>query len=333
MFRFRDQGCSLSLFFSIIVGIIVGIFWGLLVSQLVSTAPSSYNLTHWIRLARTQVYGLCYDGCDDSCLNPSIIADACYITTKVNLSSSNIVCDASKIWFWAERYPMPCLEAVGEIYKANALWWKKFWLRTLYIFVPVFGFLASLATFLAIKWVAKVWARRPRVTVRRGEDGIRAPLLPHIAVAILALAVLSTPATAYPCPDYYPPYNKLFANANGTLYGVIHGWLSDCYDETYTCGKSCPTSPADGQETCSPISCTRSRPFRFPVDFVDRAAWRVEKCGFRFVDAVPGVVDKRVPNPRIEGKLWVKIAVSSFNSTDIEGERLDKGVKCLYEMI
>jgi hypothetical protein len=254
------------------------------------------------------------------------------MTTKVNLSSSNIICDASKIWFWAERYPIPCLEAVGQIYKANALWWRKFWLRALYIFVPVFGLLAFLATFLAIQWV-RLWEPRPHVTVRRGEVGIKAPLLPRVAVAVLALAALPTLAAAYPCPNYYPPYDKPFTNVNGTLYGVIHGWLSDCYEETYTCGKSCATSPADGQATCSPISCTRSRPFMLPVDFVDRAAWRVEKCGFRLVDAVPGVVDKRVPNQRIEGALWVKIAVSAFNNTDIGGERLDKGVRCLYEMI
>jgi len=70
-----------------------------------------------------------------------------------------------------------------------------------------------------------------------------------------------------------------------------------------------------------------------PADFIDRAAWRVEKCGFRLVDDIPGVVDKRVPNPRIEGVLWEKIAVSAFNSTDEGGEGLDEGVRCLYEMI
>ena len=221
---------------------------------------------------------------------------------------------------------------MGEIFKANALWWKKFWLRALYILVPVFGVLASLATFLTIEWV-RFGDRRPRITVRRFEVGIRTPLLPHAMVAVLALSLLSTPAAAYPCPNYYPPYNRLFANADGTLYGVIHGWLSDCYDESYTCGESCTTSPANGGVSCSPISCTRPEPSKFPSDFVNKAAWRVEKCGFRFVDAVPGVVDKRVPNPKIEGAMWVKISVNAFNSTDIGGEGLDKGVKCLYEMI
>ena len=257
------------------------------------------------------------------------------MTTKVKLSSSNIVCDASKIWFWAERYPIPCLEAVGQIYKADALWWTKFWLRALYIFVPLFVLLAFLATFFAIEWVRGIGLRkcRPSVTVQSDDTRIRAPLLQHVAVAVLVLAFLSTPAVAYPCPNYYPPYDRPFANVNGTLYGVIHGWLSDCYTETYTCGKSCTTSPADGQVTCSPISCTHSQPFMLPADFVDRAAWRVEKCGFRLVDAVLGVVDKRVPNPRIDGVLWVKIAVSAFNSTDADGEILDEGVRCLYEMI
>ena len=325
----------LGICFGIIVGITVGIFWGRFVNQLVSNARSSHSPDHWIRLARTQAYGLCYDGCGDSCLYPSIIADACFTTTKVDLSSSNIVCDASKIWFWAERYPLACLEAVGEIYKADALAWKKFWLKSLYIFVPVFGILADLATTFVVVALVRFWERtvRPRITVRRAAVGIRAPLLPNLAVAVLALAVLPTPAATYPCTNYYPPYGRPFVNSDGTLYGIIHGWLSDCEDETYECGKSCTTSPADGGVNCHPISCTRPRPVRVPADFVNEAAWRVEKCGFRLVDAVPGVVDKRVPNPRIEGELWVKIAVNAFNSTDEGVESLDKGVRCLYEMI
>jgi len=48
------------------------------------------------------------------------------------------------------------------------------------------------------------------------------------------------------------------------------------------------------------------------------------------VDAVPGVVDRGISNPRIEGLLRVKIGVSAFNSTDIDGEKLDEGVRCLY---
>jgi hypothetical protein len=246
-------------------------------------------------------------------------------------------CDARDIWFWADRYPSHCLEAVSKIFENDAVWRRQLWLRSLYLLSLVFGVLAYWVTCLGFEWLVRTYERRRRraVTVRREDGGIRAPLLPPSAVLaiVLILTILVNPAVAYPCPSYYPPYDRRFANANGTVFGVIHGWLSDCFDETYECGKSCTTSPSGGEVTCTPISCTRSKPYMLPMDFVDRAAWRVKKCGFRFVDAVPGVVDRRIPKPSIEEKLWVKIAVNKFNSTDGGEEKWDDGVRCLYEII
>src|ERR1700733_9585926 len=36
-----------------------------------------------------------------------------------------------------------------------------------------------------------------------------------------------TPGAVHACTDHHPAYNQLFANANDTIYGVIHGWFSN----------------------------------------------------------------------------------------------------------
>src|SRR5206468_2781727 len=116
--------------FGFIIGILSAISWILYVKHLVDTAQVPQTAEHWIETARTQAYGLCYDGCYD-CLNVGSIEEACRMTTKTNLSG--VICDASKMWTWADRYPIECLQAVGEIYKADALSRKKFWLSALYL--------------------------------------------------------------------------------------------------------------------------------------------------------------------------------------------------------
>jgi len=127
--------------------------------------------------------------------------------------------------------------------------------------------------------------------------------------------------------DYHSAYNQLFANADDTLYGVIHGWLSNCYNVPYSCGESCTTS--SGRTSCSAIECTETRTDKAPRDFVRAAVRHVAECGFRLVDVVPGVVDRRIANPRIEGKLWVKVAVNQFNGSEVVEEQ----VRCLYDMV
>jgi hypothetical protein len=66
-----------------------------------------------------------------------------------------------------------------------------------------------------------------------------------------------------------------------------------------------------------------------PADFIRPAAPYVTGCGFKLVDIVSGVVDRRIANPRIEGKLWVKVAVNRFNGSD----GVEEQVKCLYDMV
>jgi hypothetical protein len=323
---------------SALVGLIISISfavsWILYINHLVDTAQVNLGVEHWIETARTQAYGVCYDGCSD-CLDVGSIEKACRMTTKANVSGA--ICDASKLWTWANRYPVECLQAVGDIYKAGALWWKKFWYRALYI-LTMLSLPLGLLAYSATSWLLERFNipalpnRRPRL--RRGRQGSNSttPLLTAATLSVLALA-LATPAAAYPCMNYHPAHNQLFANADGTLYGVIHGWLSNCYDYTYSCGESCTTSPpsdgGSGGASCSAIYCTQPRTDTAPADFVRAAARHVTECGLRLVDVVPGVVDRRIANPRIEGRLWVKVAVNRFNGS----EGVEEQVRCLYDMV
>jgi hypothetical protein len=325
-----------SILFGLIIGMLSAFSWIFYVKHLVDTAQVPQAADHWIETARTQVYGLCYDGCYD-CLDVNSIEKACRMTTKVNLFG--VICDASKIWTWADRYPTECLQAVGEIYRADALWWKKFWLCALYILTFLsapLGLLACSVADFAINWLKRgnspTLQRRPRLLTGRRNSNSAMPLFNAVTISILVLA-LSTPGAAYACMSYHPAYNQLFANADDTLYGVIHGWLSNCYDVTYSCGESCTTSPPNGKgrgsTSCSVIECTQTRTNKAPRDFVRAATRHVAECGLRLVDVVPGVVDRRIANPRIEGKLWVKVAVNQFNGSEVVEEQ----VRCLYDMV
>jgi len=90
-----------------------------------------------------------------------------------------------------------------------------------------------------------------------------------------------------------------------------------------------PIGKGSGSTSCSAIECTKTHTDKSPRDFVRAAVRRVVECGFRLVDVVPGVVDRRIANPSIEGKLWVKVAVNKFNGSGVVEEQ----VKCLYDMV
>ncbi|KAF2184218.1 hypothetical protein K469DRAFT_710130 [Zopfia rhizophila CBS 207.26] len=315
--------------FGLVIGGLFGVssivLWTLYVNRIVKTAHVSEGVNHWVNLARDEAYGLCYDGCSD-CLDVESIGKACRMTASVNISG--VVCNASKMWTWADRYPLECLIAVGEIFKADALWWKRFWLRALYLLN-----VGSVLFFVLGCWVAEGTLAvcdsfnlaKPRLVQRRRSNS-RTPLLNPGVILLLAIAFLP-PVAAYRCMYMNPAQNQLFANADDSLYGVIHGWLSDCYDGTYSCGESCSTS--DGKSTCGAIWCSQPRINRPPSYYVNSAARRVQNCDFRLVDAVPGMVDKRIANPRIEGRLWVKVSVNRFNGS----EGVLQQVQCLYDMI
>ncbi|KAH7312794.1 hypothetical protein BKA65DRAFT_516676 [Rhexocercosporidium sp. MPI-PUGE-AT-0058] len=311
-------------------------------SKIIASVHVSSDPTYWMERARNEAYGICYDGCYD-CLNPSVIETACRLTAIVEVPG--VICDFSQIWTWdgASKYPEKCLVAVGDIYKEDALAWKRFWYKPLYLLAfsaaAWIGFNSfHLSRGVLDKYRAFEYPPRyqrietpspgPLISTRKSSN-VKIPLL---ATAIVLLA-LPSPVLGYTCTSQ-PAYNALFSNADDTIYGVIHGWLSSCYEESYSCGETCTSSGSLGDRSCDTIYCGQERTAKAPRHYVNQAAERVVDCGFRMVDFVPGVVDRRIPNPRIEGKLWVKLAVNRFNGTDSGGEsRVDEMVKCLYDIV
>lgn len=118
----------------------------------------------------------------------------------------------------------------------------------------------------------------------------------------------------------------------------MHAWLSECYEETYSCGETCSSATTsllfpDERRVCDTLYCTRPRAVKTPRDFALAAFNHAQTCGFRRVDVVPGVVDRRIANWRIEGELRVKIAVNRFNGTDAERTFVEDGVRCLFGIV
>ncbi|KAF8860086.1 hypothetical protein BDZ45DRAFT_328116 [Acephala macrosclerotiorum] len=307
---------------SLVPSILATVAWILFVKHLVSTAKVSQDDYYWIDKAY-QSYDLCYKGCTD-CLYVDVIADACQ---RTSLGVPGTICEASKIWYWEDRYPAPCLSTLGDIYKDEALASKRFYLKFWYILTPVFAILAYLVAF-GLFSTCSFECPRPRARQRgvRGNGQSRQPLL---AVAVVSILALSSTASAFPCINHYPAYDRPFSNVDNTLYGTIHGWLSSCHWEEYECGETCTTSSNDGRKSCSPKWCAEERAHAGPIELVNGASKYVERCGFRMVDWVPGVVGMRVPNPAIEKKLWVRVSVSRFNGS----EGLEAMVGCLYDIV
>ncbi|CZR55151.1 uncharacterized protein PAC_05037 [Phialocephala subalpina] len=307
---------------SLVPAILVTVLWILFVQHLVSTATVSQDEHHWIQKAH-QDYRLCYKGCTD-CLYVDVIADAC---RKTRIIVPGSICAASKIWFWEDRYPELCLSALGNIYRAEALASKQFWLEFWHILTPVFFFLTYMLSYATFSTCSFDCTRPRALNSRSRRNSLsRQPLLTIAAVTILALC---GPVAAFPCINHYPAYDRPFSNIDGTLYGTIHGWLSSCHWEEYECGETCTTSSSDGQRSCTTKWCVEEKAHAGPIDFVNDASKYVERCGFRMVDWVPGVVAMRVPNPEIEGKLWVKMSVNRFNGS----EGLEPMAGCLYDII
>jgi hypothetical protein len=71
-----------------------------------------------LRLARTDGYGACYNGCND-CSDINWSYNRCQLTAQAIVPGVN--CSGWLMWNWLDRYPTVCLQALGEIYKAEAL--------------------------------------------------------------------------------------------------------------------------------------------------------------------------------------------------------------------
>lgn len=175
---------------------------------------------------------------------------------------------------------------------------------------------------------------------RRGGNGRRGF---RFFAAFLALFSHSKPAHAYACTGHDIAWNQFFVmnptpttGAKGpAISGIIHGWLSNCYDKDdcrQDCHQTCKT--VDGKNQCSD-SCTKrctkkTYTDRDPKSYVDVVIPKVKACGFQLVDALGGngVVNQRVANGNIERNLWVKISVNGFNVTS--GDKTDSGIMCLH---
>jgi hypothetical protein len=308
------------------------IAWILYVNHLVDTATIPGSDRHWIERARHEAYGVCYDGCND-CLDIGRIEEACRITSIVQIQG--VTCDASRMWFWADRYPNECLEAVGGIYKEKDLKRKRFKLRFSYILATL-TVLAGFAIYKATDRFIERRARQQRRARYRHRDGPRAsattPLLraTTVSTTLVTMLLCASLVDGYACRNWHPVHNQpLESEIDPTLFGNIHGWLSDCYTERYACGEKCD-SDQRSSTTCTTEWCSRERADASPVDFVRRAAKLVTGCGFKMVDIVPGIVDKRIANPRIERDLWVKVSVNRFNGSG--SGVVDAQVLCLSEV-
>ncbi|KAB5581032.1 hypothetical protein GE09DRAFT_460145 [Coniochaeta sp. 2T2.1] len=324
--------------------------WILYVTHLVNTSTVPGTSAHWVSRARHEAYGVCYDGCDDDCLDVGKIEDACAVTAEPQIP--DFICDASKMWFWADRYPDECLLAVGALFKEKELRGKRFRLRFLYLLTA----LAALAGYGAYKGVdylaPRVGAYRRRrrearaaARGRHEDDGRRTsattPLLRATTATTALVSVLLFSVNvveAYPCTSHHAVYNQPFVSiSDPTLFGNIHGWLSNCYTERYACGETCEDDDnhdcgdekGHTRRKCTTDYCDRERADTSPAEYVRRAGELVKGCGFKMVDYVPGVVDRRIANPRIEGTLWARIGVNRYNGS----EGVERGVRCLGDVV
>ena len=321
------------------------------VQHKIANAKVSEDPWKWMQIARAEAYDACYYGCND-CGNTNFAYNACKMTARANVTG--VICDGNLMWNWASRYPIECLEAVGKIYKAEALRKLKQTYRNrlaIIILTVLAGIIGAVITYKI--WsctVARCQARarsRPSSSPSRYRTAAEEPSSPpyfpprmrgggrsagRIALITTTLASIVSRSRAYPCTGYDPKANQYFINADKTLYGVVHGWFSNCYDYKCRCNTVCWDMGSDRSwysswkwcsTTCS--TCTKSNVA--PIKYVKAALGHVTACGFELVNAVDGDVNMRVANPLIEKEWWVKISVNKFNLTDVT----DPSIFCLYD--
>ena len=349
----------------------------------IANAKVSSDPRKWMQIARTEAYDACYYGCND-CRHTDWAYNACKMTARANVTG--VICDGNLMWNWAARYPTECLEAVGELYKAEAL--RK--LKQTYRNQLALIILTVLAGIIGAVITCKIWSctaarcqARPRSRPSSGPSTYQAadnepsppPKFPprmrggagrsagRITLITTAFASIVSRSRAYPCTGHGPIADQYFINANKTLYGVVHGWLSDCYDYTCGCttfcwgmggdswgmggdswgmggdswGMDCDSWGMDGDSwgmggdscgrSCSTTCRTCTASNAAPIEYVNAILGHVKACGFELMDVVDGDVNMRVANPLIEKKWWVKISVNKFNLTDVT----DPSIFCLHD--
>lgn len=186
-------------------------------------------------------------------------------------------------------------------------------------------------------WDAAPWKKRREGDEMEMRRGSRHKDSGRIKFLFVSFSVLFSKANAYACTGYDPNYNQYFMNTNHTLFGVVHGWFSNCYDVTQctsVCTTSCSgsgTSRRSSRSTSCTESCwTVTYSNKVPRGFVKDILPMVEACGFVLVDAVEGDVTMRVANAGIERNWWVKIGMNGYNVTSIADT--DEMIWCLYDI-
>ena len=299
-------------------------------------------------------------GCFD-CDNTKYAYEACAKTAKANVTG--VICDGEKMRNWVDRYPVVCLQAVGEFYKADALAALKQSYRNqlaIIILTVLGGLVGSIITYTI--WKRLTQSRRERAKANRirsqqwpnffdvapwrttpekhkGEQATsqKGQKLNRLKLFFISFFALFTKAKSYPCTGHDPTYNQYFVNTNHTIFGVVHGWFSNCHDVT-TCTPSCSTDcfGAGGvggtscSTSCTEICTTTTYSDRAPEAYVNDTLPAVQACGFELQDQVEGDVSVRVANSGIEKNWWVKINVNGFNVTRINVT--DEQIWCLWEI-
>jgi hypothetical protein len=323
------------------------------VQHLIANAKVEENPARWMQEARTNAYDACYFGCND-CGDINWAYNACAMTAKANVTG--ITCDGNKIWNWEKRYPIECLQAVGEFYKAMALKRLKQSYRN-QLAVIILTVLAGLVAFVLVlkiwkkmTWRCKMKADKAREEARvwpqarvwsekksysAPEKGLSSAKrtkgrrgFGRVMLIFTSFAALFGKTHAYPCTGYSHVADQYFVNANNTIFGVVHGWVSDCYDYICDCSTTC--SGGDGSagsfSSCTTTCSTCTAIDKSPSDYVMYTLPKIKRCGFKLVDAVEGDVNLRIANALIEKDLWVKVSVNAYNAS---GET-DPSIFCLH---
>ncbi|KFY71184.1 hypothetical protein V499_08630 [Pseudogymnoascus sp. VKM F-103] len=134
-------------------------------------------------------------------------------------------------------------------------------------------------------------------------------------LSIAALATLPGKTAAYPCTGYDDVANQYFVDANQSTFGVVSGWMSNCYKYRRRSGKHWPT---------------HTRRNVAPLDYVNEILPSVVGCGFELVEAVEGDTNLRIANPLIEKEWRVMIRVNGYNLTS--STETDQSIQCLHDI-
>ncbi|KAL2063408.1 hypothetical protein VTL71DRAFT_5213 [Oculimacula yallundae] len=310
------------------------------VQHLMATAQVSSDPSVWIHKARDDGYGACYNGCDN-CRDVSYVYNACEKTARAIVPGIN--CNGTSMWNWANRYPTECLEALGVIYKAEALTKRKQNYRNqlaVIILTVIAGVVGAVIVFKlwgrwfptyqpSSRWPASPPPYTAPYRASRPKTRRKWPFFWRAAAA----ASLSGTSHAYPCWGFSSSANQYFTHANNTISGVVHGWTSSCHTVTYACGSTCSSSGTSGPNsggttTCTTDFCYRDEEDEPPLFFVNYTMRRVKDCGFRLVDNVESEVNLRIGHPLIERNWRVKISVNRYNLTGVT----DPSVLCLWDI-